>query len=120
MFSAGRLAVGAICSGLLLTGCVETDGTSTATTAGAVIDQRLVSDQGDIFLIRSDGTVGGSLRGEPTVGTFTTDGREICSTYTSPPSLTGREFCSVPEIDGNRVIFNRRDGSQSQPYTIEG
>lgn len=91
-----------------------------ATAADQLIGKQLVSDTGDTFLFNSDGTIGGSLRGEAIAGTYTADAAEICSTYTAPEFLVGREFCSTPAMDGDSIIFNRRDGTQSQSYTIGG
>ena len=73
-----------------------------------------------IFIFNSDGTVGGSLRGDPIVGVYDVNGQVVCSTYTSPDALVGREFCSTPDINGDKVIFNRVDGTQSPEYTISG
>ncbi|MEO1549736.1 MAG: hypothetical protein AAFR93_04805 [Pseudomonadota bacterium] len=85
-----------------------------------IVDKRLVGAAGTLFLINSDGTVGGSFQGEPIVGTYTREGKEICSGYTEPEQLRGLTVCSTPVITEGVVIFNRRNGTTSQPYTIEG
>ncbi|EPX83906.1 hypothetical protein Salmuc_01681 [Salipiger mucosus DSM 16094] len=92
----------------------------TATVVDTFIGKRLVTENGGVFLFNPDGTVGGSLRGEEIVGTYTADTQEVCSTYSAPEFLTGREFCSVPVISDNTVVFERRDGSSSPVYMIEG
>ena len=106
-----------------LAGCVTDDGSATSSAPATVIDplvgKQLVGDN-VTFIINADGTMGGSLNGEPVVGTYEANAKESCSVYTSPKALVGREFCSTPVITGNTVIFNRRDGSQSQVYVIKG
>lgn len=94
--------------------------TPSVTAADQFFGKELVAADGTTFIFNPDGTVGGSFRGEEVVGTFSADATEICSEYTAPDKLTGYEVCSVPAIDGDTVIFNRRDGSQSQPYMISG
>lgn len=88
------------------------------TVVGPLIGKRLVGDN-VTFIINADGTMGGTFRGEPVVGTYQANAKESCSSYSSPKSLTGREFCSTPVISGNTVVFNRRDGSKSPVYTIK-
>lgn len=101
---------------LALTACAPAeDGPSVVDT---LIGKTLTTDAGTVFVFNSDGTVGGMFRGEEVVGTYDANGKEVCSIYTAPELLTGREYCSVPEIVDNTVIFNRRDGSQSGLYTI--
>jgi len=85
-----------------------------------LIGKRLVSDDGDVFSIGADGTMGGSIRGEDIIGVYTRSGNEICSTYSSPEFLTGRKFCSIPDIKKGSVVFNRQDGSKSPKYKIQG
>jgi hypothetical protein len=103
-----------------LSACVEAPGSAPTNAVAPFLDRPLVSDGGDVFLIRSDGTIGGQIQGDPIAGTYETDGTEICSVYTSPAMLAGREFCSTPVVTGDRLIFERRDGSRSQAYTIDG
>lgn len=91
-----------------------------ATAADQLIGKQLVSDRGDTIPVNSDGTVGGSLRGEAIAGTYTADAAEICSTHTAPEVRVGREFCSTPAMAGDSIIFNRRDGTQSRSDTIGG
>ncbi|MEM0946339.1 MAG: hypothetical protein AAGK37_02965 [Pseudomonadota bacterium] len=105
---------------LFASGCVSDTGTPTAAAVDQFIGKQLVAADGTTFLFAPNGTVGGTFRGEEVVGTYTSDAAEICSTYTMPEALTGREFCSTPSVDGNSVVFNRRDGSQSALYTIQG
>ena len=105
--------------GLSLTACMPAD-TPTQTAASPFIGKQLVAENGTVFFFGADGTLGGTLGGEAIVGTYETNGAEICSTYTAPATLADREFCSTPAIDGTTVIFNRRDGSTSQPYEITG
>lgn len=95
-------------------------GAPAMTAADQFVGKTLTTADGATFIFNADGTVGGSLRGEDIMGTYDADATEICSTYTAPDFLTGREFCSTPEVDGDTVIFNRRDGSQSPAYTISG
>jgi len=92
---------------------------ATASVVAPLIGKRLVGDN-ITFIINADGTMSGTARGEAVVGTYEANAKETCSTYTAPAFLTGREFCSTPLIKGNTVVFNRRDGSQSQVYTIKG
>ncbi|TMV04773.1 hypothetical protein FGK63_16955 [Ruegeria sediminis] len=113
------LALAAI-SMIGLSACVTDTGTAQPTVVDTLVGKRLVSEGGTTFIFYPDGTVGGSYRGEPVVGTFSADAREVCSTYTAPKNLVGQEFCSTPAIDGAVVVFNRRDGSQSPPYSIRG
>lgn len=112
IITAGGLAL------VLLAGCTETP--PTTTVVEQFYGKRLVADNGAVFTFSPDGTVGGSFDGVPVVGTYNATATEVCSTYSSPKRLTGREFCSTPAINGDQVIFNRRDGSQSQPYRIQG
>ncbi len=95
--------------------------TGPATSAvEAFVGKSIVSEGGTTFNFRPNGTITGVFRGsEPIAGTYTSTAREVCSTYTSPDQLTGREYCSVPQVNGLNVIFNRRDGSQSPTYVIQ-
>lgn len=98
--------------------------TATSTQAPTVVDpligKRLAAADGTVFLIQPDGTMGGQLGGAEIVGTYTANATESCSVYTAPEQLTGREFCSTPQIEGDTVIFLRRDGTKSQPYKVTG
>jgi len=111
--------------GLTLGACAPTaqnpDVTSSqgTTAVDRFVGKRLVASEA-VFLYKDDGTIGGTLRGERVVGTYTADARELCSTYSEPEILRNREFCSTPAFDGNEVVFTRRDGSQSVLYRIEG
>ncbi len=115
----------AIATVALLSACMS-DGNETAsseprktTAVDALIGKRLVN--GDVtFIINADGTMGGNIKGEKIVGTYKATATESCSTFTAPQNLTGREFCSTPVISGDTVVFNRRDGSNSPTYKING
>ncbi|MEM1232697.1 MAG: hypothetical protein AAGH70_01095 [Pseudomonadota bacterium] len=102
----------------LLAGCAEMSDTTTA--ADQFIGKQLVAEDGTTFIFMPAGAVAGTIRGEDVVGTYEATASEICSTYSSPEFLTGQEFCSTPEVTGDTVVFNRRDGSQSAVYAIEG
>lgn len=91
-----------------------------ATVVDSLVGKRLVTGSDAVIMFNADGTMGGTMRGEPVAGAYDADAARVCSTYTSPAILVGREFCSTPVIDGNTVVFNRADGSQSPVYTIEG
>jgi len=110
----------ALASVLGLAACNTSDGSQTGTVVDTLIGTPLVASDGTVFLFNQDGTIGGNLRGEQIVGTYVANAREVCSTYSEPENLVGREYCSAPQIDGNTLIFNRRDGSQSQAYMIGG
>lgn len=115
------LAVVAAASISVLTACSTSTDTemAAATAADPLIGKSLVA--GDVtFVLGADGSMGGTFKGEEIVGTYVADEEEICSTYTAPEALAGREFCSKPQISDGVVVFNRRDGSQSPPYAIEG
>lgn len=100
----------------------EADAASEATeiSVGFLVGRTVVADNGTVFVFNKDGTMGGEMGGKPIVGTYVIEGNEICSTYSEPANLAGRDFCSVPTMLGDRIIFVRRDGSKSQPYAIEG
>ena len=104
---------------VLMAGCMSTAPTDTPTAVTPILDKRLVTESGTVFMINSDGTMGGEWRGEAIAGTYTATATEICSDLTAPVKIAG-ERCSVPVIANGTVIFNRRDGSQSPVYTIEG
>lgn len=89
------------------------------TVVDALVGKRLVTETAT-FIIQPNGTMGGTIRGETVVGTYTADSTQTCSTYSAPEFLTGRDWCSVPVISGNTVIFNRTDGTQSPVYEIQG
>ncbi len=120
-----------VCAAVTLSGCnTDTEMTDApkseeamAMAVGTVVDpligKRLVSEAAT-FIINADGTMGGEIRGEAIVGTYVANATETCSTYSAPEFLTGRDWCSVPEIDGDTVIFNRRDGTTSPAYAIQG
>ena len=91
-----------------------------ASAVEPLVGKRLVAENGTVFIFNADGTVGGSLGGSPVIGAYTATASQVCSTYSSPENLTGQEFCSVPNITDDTVIFDRPDGSQSQLYSIEG
>ncbi|MFY0679567.1 MAG: hypothetical protein JXR13_03235 [Thalassovita sp.] len=110
----------ALVASLGLTACqTTTEGSSQATVVDTLIGKTLKTENGSTFILSGDGTVGGLLRGDPIVGTYDANAREICSTYSKPQALAGKEFCSVPTIDGNTVVFKRRDGSNSPIYYIQ-
>lgn len=103
----------------LLAACMTPAATDEATAASQFVGKTLTSDGGTVFLFQDGGVVGGTFRGEtPIVGTYTATATQICSTYSAPQQLTGREFCSTPVVTGNTVVFDRTDGSQSPAYTI--
>lgn len=108
---------------VLLAACMqETEMAEAPMASGTVVDsligKSLVAENAT-FIFNSNGTMGGQLRGEAVSGTYVATDAEVCSTYTAPEALTGREFCSVPAIGDGSVVFNRRDGSQSPAYAIE-
>lgn len=106
-----------------LTACapaMEDKAMAKPTAADQFIGKSLSVGEDTVFLFQPDGVVGGTMRGEPLVGEYEADATEICSTYSSPAALAGREFCSTPQVDGDTVIFLRRDGSTSPAYTIDG
>ena len=115
-----RRVIFTITAALAVAACTPSETTTAETAATQFIGKQLVAENGTVFLFGADGSVGGTIGGDPIVGTYTADQREICSTYTAPERLAGSEFCSVPQVSGTQVIFNRRDGSQSQPYEIMG
>lgn len=107
---------------LLLGACQTTTGDPSA-SAPTVIDSligKTLTTEGGTIILNADGTVGGAIQGAPVVGVYSANSREVCSSYTSPERLAGREICSTPTITGDTVIFERRDGSQSPTYTIGG
>lgn len=111
------LLVGALAA---LAACDAPTDTASGSAVDPFLGKVIASEGGTSFLFAADGTIEGTFRGEaPIVGTYTADGREVCSTYSSPEQLTGREYCSVPDITGNQIVFNRRDGSQSPVYVIQ-
>lgn len=112
------LATGFLCATLTVAGCATVPERPSA--ADQFIGKSLVAEDGTTFLFQPAGVVGGTIRGEDIVGTYTSSATEICSTYSSPDFLTGREFCSTPDVSAGVVVFNRRDGSQSQAYRIDG
>ena len=91
---------------------------SEATVIDPVIGKRLVAGE-FTFIFQADGTMGGEARGETVVGTYDATASEVCSLYTAPTFLTGREYCSVPTFGDGTVTFNRRDGSTSPAYQIQ-
>lgn len=105
---------------MVLGACDASSGSQPTTVVDSLIGTQLVASDGSVFLFNQDGTVGGNFRGEQIVGTYEANAQEVCSTYSEPKNLTGREYCSAPQISGDTLIFNRRDGSQSQPYKIGG
>ena len=90
------------------------------TAADPLIGKTLISENGTVFLFNADGTIAGELGGEAINGVYKADANEICSSYTSPPQLTEREYCSQPVIEDGSAVFVRRDGTRSQTYRIEG
>ncbi|MEH6478396.1 MAG: hypothetical protein V7727_22075 [Sneathiella sp.] len=115
----------AIAATFVLSACDTTTSSGTTSSPAGIekvsdplVGKRLVSGTSTL-IINPDGTMGGEIREEAVVGTYTSNEKEICSTYSSPDFLTGKEFCSVPVIVGDTVVFNRRDGSQSPAYTIQ-
>ena len=116
-----HFTITAIASAVLLSACASEPTAPQPTAADPFIGKRLVSDSGDVvFLYNSDGTVGGEFRGDDVVGEYTAYATEICTTFSAPDLLAGREYCSKPDFDGNTGVFNRRDGTQSARYTVEG
>lgn len=105
---------------LALSACMSGEDMAEPTAADPFVDKRMVTETGNVIILKSDGTVGGMIRNKAVVGTYSADATEICSTYTAPDFLVGKEYCSTPVVTGDTVIFNRRDGSQSPVYTIEG
>ena len=116
-----RYFILAAIAGLGLTACETT--TTQSMVAPTVVDdlvgKRLVNADGGMFVFNADGTMSGMLRGESVVGVYTADANEVCSTYTAPANLTGREYCSKPTYQDNMIVFVRRDGSSSAAYRID-
>ena len=98
--------------------CTEQVSTGDSSAVTPFLGKELVGKNAT-FIFNGDGTVGGQFRDNPIVGTYSSSATEICSNLTAPANLAG-DYCSTPAIDGNTVVFNRRDGSQSPVYTIEG
>ncbi len=117
------------CVCFMSVGCATTQavqGENEATTGGVasgslddIIGKSLVSDNGTVFIVGADGTMGGTLNGEQVVGVYVREGSAMCSTYTSPKTLSGREFCSTPVFENGTVVFHRRDGTKSQTFRVE-
>lgn len=60
------------------------------------------------------------IGGNPVVGTYVANAKEMCSVYRLPERLVGREFCSTPVYnDDGTLTFSRREGSSSPIYTIK-
>ncbi|MCJ8336389.1 MAG: META domain-containing protein [Epibacterium sp.] len=108
----------AVLAAFALSACETTTGSSTV--IDTLIGKPLVTDNGNTFLFNPDGTVGGNIGSNAVKGTYSANTQEVCSNLTAPKSVAGREFCSVPRIDGDVVVFDRRDGSQSPAYKIGG
>ena len=67
-----------------------------ATVVDSLIGKSLVNDSGNVtFKIMPNGIMGGSMMGEDIVGVYKANAKEICSTYSAPKRLTGREYCSI-------------------------
>ncbi|MCG7493571.1 hypothetical protein [Thalassobius sp. Cn5-15] len=115
-----RLRILALSAILPLAACMTATETSNPTAVDPLLDKQLVSAEGTIFILNADGTVSGEIKGDPVVGSYTTTATEVCSTYSAPDFLTGREYCSTPVIEAGTVVFNRRDGTKSAVYAIEG
>lgn len=107
--------------------CVLTIAFSGAALAGsgpsvvdAFVGKKIASKSGTVFEYLADGTIGGLLRGEtPIKGVYTADAEKVCTTYSAPEMLAGKERCSKLELNGKTIIFIRGDGSKSKPYTIQ-
>lgn len=91
---------------------------ASASAVAPFLGKQLIAENGTVFTFSNDGVVGGTLDGAPIVGVYSATASEVCSIYTAPERLSGREYCSTPQIDGDMVIFVRRDGSRSQQYRI--
>ncbi|MDA5095615.1 hypothetical protein O2N63_16110 [Aliiroseovarius sp. KMU-50] len=109
---------------LVLSACMSgsemSEGAMEEPTATSVLIGKRIVTGDNYFSFNEDGTMGGMMRGEAVSGSYTATANEICSTYTAPEMLTGREYCSTPVYSGDTVVFNRRDGTTSPVYTIEG
>jgi len=104
---------------LALSACMSTTADQ-ATVADNIVGRQLVTEDGSTIIVNADGTVGGAIGGNPVVGTYVANAKEMCSVYTSPERLVGREFCSTPVFnDDGTMTFTRRDGSSSPIYTIK-
>jgi len=119
---------GALACAVSLSACAPAPSSESASAPEAMavssvapfVGKTLIAESGTVFLFNADGTMGGELGGEPVSGAYSATATEVCSTYTWPAALVGREFCSTPDVNGDQVIFNRRDGSVSDTYTIQG
>ncbi|MGH1415335.1 MAG: hypothetical protein ACRBB0_17735 [Pelagimonas sp.] len=85
-----------------------------------LIGKTLVAETGATFVYNADGTVSGEMRNLPVAGVYTINAKDTCTVFSAPDQLKGQEFCSKPEINGNTVVFHRRDGSTSPKYEIKG
>ena len=104
---------------LVLAGCVSSPQSKSPTAADGLIGKRLSASSGQVFLLNPDGSVGGrTSAGQAIVGTYRANSTEICTKVTAPPAVSG-DYCSIPVINENTVIFNRRDGTRSDLYLIE-
>lgn len=109
---------------LSLSACQSTTNASMdkapTSVAAPLIGKTLALESGDSIILNADGTVGGQIRGGEVSGTYVATAKDLCSVYTSPDVLKGKEFCSVPKIDGDTVIFHRSNGTTSPTYNIQG
>lgn len=115
-----------IASSVLLLGACQSTTTApmeaipTGSVISPLIGKTLVSESGASFVYNADGTIGGNMSGEAVTGTYTVHATDACSVFATPANLKGKEFCSTPKINGDTVVFHRRDGSTSPAYKIGG
>ena len=116
-----KLSITAVASVILLSACASEPAAPEAKAVDPFVGKQLVSANGEVvFEYSADGTVGGVFRGADVMGVYTSDATEICTTFSAPEQLTGREYCSTPDFQDGTGVFNRRDGSQSAVYTVAG
>lgn len=109
---------GAIVAAVLaVAGCMET-GTEAKPTVMDPLKGKTIQSETATFIIGADGTMGGTMRNQDIVGVYKADDKVSCSTYTAPDVLTGREWCSVPVVAGDTVVFHRTDGTKSPEFKI--
>ncbi len=109
---------------LLLTACQSTTDASMEKAPTSVIaplvGKTLTAEGGATFIYNADGTVNGSMRDKPVSGVYTVHATDACTVFSAPEQLKGKEYCSTPKIEGDTVVFHRRDGSTSAEYKISG
>ena len=117
-----------------VSGCANTEGSSTSSAPvesvpytvitdqaefnSLIVDKTLVKGGSTTWMVKSDGSLGGSIGGAPVSGTWVWDGAYCREGSFGSTALS--YDCQKVEKSGTNIRFTRSDGTVSDGWKISG